>query len=234
MKPQVTLWSKLDPAYLVTEEITRFIDGRRVVSSSELMKQWGISNVTLRRYTGLGMPKHPASSDGFLIFDLLEVGSWRLANITSRGAKPSKPIEDTETDDDYQGELGDTARKVKADADRAVEDALSARLKRQQLEGSLIESDTLDIAQAEMAVVYSTLYQNDKRTFPVQLLGKDSAEIRSYLDDHYANRMEDLQSLMVKEFPSCDATLYDIIHVVLQQLQNGVPPDAITYSLQGI
>jgi hypothetical protein len=45
--------------------------------------------------------------------------------------------------------------------------------------------------------------------------------------------MEDLHSLIDKEFIGCDETLFDIVHMVLKQLKNGVPPDVITFALQG-
>lgn len=234
MKPQVSLWGKIDPQFTVTEEVIRKINGRRVVNTAELINQWGTSVPTFRRYVQDGMPQHPASTKGFPVFDLLEATAWRDANVSNRGARPKVPREHAASGEPTDGsEVGAAIRKIIADADRAEEQAKSEALKRKQLEGSLIEADTLDIAQAEMAVVYNALYQNDKKTFPVQLFGKSSAEIREYLDDHYANRMDDLHTLIDKEFPNCQETLYDIIHVVLKQLRNGVPPDIITFSLQG-
>ena len=234
MNDQNSLWRKLDPKYTVTEEVLYSVNGRRVVSSRDLIRAWGVSAPTLNRYVMDGMPKHPCSLPNFSVFDLAKAGAWRDANVQIRGVHPQIPREQaTSEDGESPSEVGAAIRKIIADANRAEEQALSEALKRKQLEGSLIEADTLDIAQAEMAVIYNALYQNDKKTFPVQLFGKTSGEIREYLDDHYANRMEDLHSLIDKEFIGCDETLFDIVHIVLKQLKNGVPPDVITFALQG-
>lgn len=229
MTPQVTLWNKVDRQYVIEERVTRYIAGRQVISSQELKTAWGISDMTLRRYIGLGMPKHPASFKDFNIFDILECAAWRDNNISDRGAKPGKSRNPEDTDEDE----GIVSRKMKADADRAVSEAAISELKHQQLKGSLIEAETLDIAQAEMAVIYQTTYQNDKKTLPIQLEHKSSGEIREYLDSYYQNRMEDLDSLIHKEFPECNESVYEIMEVALKQLNNGVSPDILTFSIEG-
>lgn len=192
----------------VTTTTIRVIDGRRVLSRSELIEKWGVDARTISRYIEAGMPMWSESRPHFQIFFLDEVEKWRDINIERKGPKATVPRvnEALPEEESHQG------RKVKADADKAVEDAMIAQLKRKQLEGSLIDSETLDLAQAEQAVIYQTLYVNDKKILPVQLESKTASEIRQFLDIHYANRMSDLDKFVNKKWPEGTKHLSDMIY----------------------
>lgn len=212
--------------YPVREEMIRTINGERVVDAAELMEIWGVGQQTLNKYLKAGMPKHNASIGRMEVFSLDAVKAWRGNTVSSRGT--TKEVQAERTDD------GPVGMKLKADADRAVEEAKIAELKRKNLEGSLVSSETLDIAQAELAVTYLTMYVNDKKVLPVQLSHRDSGFIREFLDDYYAKRMDDLEHLVNLKFPHTEETLYEIISLAIDLLRQGVPPDAITLTLGGV
>lgn len=230
-------WERIGKTYNVTTEIVRYIEGRRVVSSEELCDLWGIAIPTLRDYVSKKkMPKHECSEERFVVYDLAEVIAWRNENITpnhgngillSRKNELLGLIPEMGDEDGQPTRKVDSLRKAAADADRAEEEALIATLKRKQLEESLIDADDLDIALAELATVYQTTYSNDKKILPVQLKGKTDGEIRKYLDEYYENRMSDLNRLINKSFPNGKASMYEIISVVLERLDEGYTPDEL-------
>lgn len=235
-------WARAGESYSLTEETIRFIDGRRVVSSEELEKLWGLSTLTIREYVSKkGMPKHPCSKRDFSVFDLAEVISWRAENILpnhgnsillnakheAEGFVPEMSLGAGIDTDDQISRRSDSIRKATADADRAEEDAAIAKLKRQQLEGTLIDADDLDIALAELATIYQTTYSNDKKILPVHLKGKTDGEIRKYLDEYYENRMSDLNRLIHKVYPQASLSLHEVTNVIIERLLEGLSPDEL-------
>jgi hypothetical protein len=233
-------WARIGESWPITEEVVRKINGRRVVSSDDLVRLWGIAKSTLNEYVSAkGMPKHPCSAKLFSVFDFAEVVAWRSENImTDHGNSITVKLKHEaigfvpemgagmETDDQLT-KRSDMMRKASADADRAEEDAIIARLKREQLEESLIDADDLDIALAELATIYQTTYSNDKKILPVHLKGKTDVEIRKYLDEYYENRMSDLNRLINKSFPNGVTTMYEVILVIMEKIREGSSPDEI-------
>ena len=224
-------WKKIAESG-VSISLKRFIDGREVVSRQELESVFNKGQKTIQRYIKDGMPIHPASSRSLQIFDLEECISWRDKSVDKTQSIKTERLTgepDASFDDDSDEERpkADMERKLKADADKAEEDAIIARLKREKEEGSLISSQDLDISQAELATVYQTTYVNDKKLLPLQLFGKSKDEMRTYLDSHYSKRMEDLDMLIHKEFPDCDESVYEVMSAVLDGMQNGISPSDI-------
>lgn len=241
-------WEKVAETCRVDVELVYRVEGRRIVSRRELRRLWDCSDETIKRYVLKGMPKSALSMPSFTVFDLAVVDAWRLANIDPRlGPKVTQLRKELEANvptlprgehSPADGELEEGIPSGKkpltqyaideaiAESERAVENALIAKLKRQQMDGSLIDSETLDIALAEQAVIYTTHYVNDKKLLPIQLENKSRAEIRQFLDQYYANRMTDLRSLIERVF-TCDETLYDVVQAVLEAFLKGQDPKGV-------
>ena len=238
------MWDKVEGV-----ESRRYIDDKQVISKKEAVELFKVKERTIERYLKDGMPKHPQSQNRFLVLDVEECREWILLNIkASRVSK--KQIEETLKKEVYEDEDGIKAvdlpkeqvkviiqgdaniRKLVGDADKASEDALSAKLKRMALEGTLVEAESLSIAQAEQAAIYITNYINDKKVLQTLLKNKEPNEIKDILEDHYSKRMQDLDKLINREFKDCDKSLYEIIFVVLRFMRDGIAPDAIIDALK--
>lgn len=237
---EIKLWEKIAEQCDVAVEFIFRVDGRRLVSRRDLRRIWACTDEAIKGYVKKGMPKSELSHSSMAVYDLATVNAWREANVdTKRGMAAAKlrrereeglpppSAEDSETDP--MTESGKTSYAIKemiADSEKAVENAIIARLKRQQMEGSLIDSDTLDITLAEQAVIYTTHYVNDKKLLPIQLEHKTRGEIRQFLDQHYSNRMSDLRLLIEKVY-ECDETIHDVIYAVLTSFIMGNSPEDV-------
>lgn len=232
---ETNLWEKISTTCdLVVERVYR-VDGRHLVTRRDLRRIWNCTDEAIKSYVKKGMPKSELSITSMSIYDLEVVRAWRDTNVDSkRGRAVSKTKRDLEQGiepDVPSSEGGGYAvRQMIAESDKAVENAILAKLKRQELEGSLVESETLDIALAELAVIYVTTYVNDKKLLPIQLKNKSDGDIRKFLDQHYANRISDLDRLITKTF-DCEETMYDIIQAVLTSLANDKTPRGVIEAL---
>lgn len=238
---EIKLWEKIAEHCDVVAEIIVRVEGRRLVSRRDLRRIWACTDEAIKGYVKKGMPKSELSVPSMAVYDLATVNSWREANVDSKrgmaAAKlrrekeeglPPPPTEDAEIDRDSGGKsLSKYAiAEAIADSERAVENAIMAKLKRQSMDGSLVDSETLDIALAEQAVVYTTNYVNDKKLLPIQLEQKSRGEIRQFLDQHYSNRMSDLRLLIDKVY-ECDESLHEVIQAVLEAFIRGETPVAL-------
>lgn len=211
-------WDKLSATFEIETQIIRTYKGVRVMDVKELAAHWQLTPDAINNYRRQGMPIcNDLSTSKAFVYYLPEAEAWRSENVTLTGAAAHRArfAEDEET-----GEQSPALRKLKADADKAEEEAQISKLKRQQLQGSLIESETLDLAQAEQAVIYQSLYANDKKILPIQLRNKDENYIREYLDTHYENRMTDLHKLINKVWPKDHPTIYDKVTEWMKECLN--------------
>ena len=244
---EIKLWEKIAEHCSITAEIILRVEGRRLVSRRDLRRIWACTDEAIKGYVKKGMPKSELSHPSMAVYDLAAVNAWREVNVdTKRGMAaqklrreresnlPPPPSEDLETDASDQADPKSLSKyatdQVIAESEKAVENALITKLKRQQMEGSLIDSETLDITLAEQAVIYTTNYVNDKKLLPIQLENKSRGEIRQFLDQHYANRMSDLRGLIEKVF-ECDESLYDVIQAVLEAFLKGTSPKGVIEAL---
>ena len=224
-------WKKIDESDIKVT-LKRFINDREVVSKQELISLWGKSAKTIQRYISDGMPTHKVSTRAFQVFDIEDATAWRDKSIDKVQSQKTASRQ-TEMEVGGDGEkkelkvVTDMERKLKADADKAEEDAVIAELKRKKEEGSLISTKELKATLADLTTVFMTLYMNDKKLLPVQLQDKNTNEMRDYLDGHYAKRIEDLQRYIDLEFEGSDKTLYDIIYKILEQLRDGLHIDEL-------
>ena len=233
---EIRTWEKISETINLTIEHVYTVDGRRLVSRRDLCRLWGVSDEAIKSYTKKGLPKSELSHPSMSVYDYDLVTKWRAENVDlQRGRAKSKARADAENGfvdpsstvvEDTHLHTGYAIRQMIAESDKAVETAKLAKLKRQELEGSLVESETLDIALAELAVIYSTTYVNDKKLLPIQLKNKTDGEIRKFLDQHYANRMSDLNILINKSFETSDS-IYDVLEVIIDKLNNGSSPKEI-------
>lgn len=218
-------WAKVAETNTVATRIVHYVNGIEIVSADDLMKLWNISDKTIKRYIAQGIPIAKESMRGFRLFPLEKALEWREIHINKdQSIKTVGRKIETADDAEYIKSLiekNNYLRKSQADADKSEEDAIIARLKRQKEEGSLISSEDLDIAQAEQAIMYQSNYMQDKKSLPQELKDKSSGEIKRLLDKFYAKRMDDLNTLINKEFPDCEKSLYDVINECLEQMKLG-------------
>jgi hypothetical protein len=238
---EIKLWEKIAEHCDVVAEIIVRVDGRRLVSRRDLRRIWACTDEAIKGYVKKGMPKSELSVPSMAIYDLATVNAWREANVDSKrgmaAAKlrrekeeglPPATSEDAEIDSVPGGKsLSQYAiAEAIAESERAVENATITKLKRQILDGSLIDSETLDITLAEQAVIYTTNYVNDKKLLPIQLEQKSRGEIRQFLDQHYSNRMSDLRLLIEKVY-DCDESLHEVIQAILEAFIRGETPSKL-------
>ena len=235
---EIKLWEKIAEHCDVVAEIIVRVEGRRLVSRRDLRRIWACTDEAIKGYVKKGMPKSELSVPSMAIYDLATVNAWREANVDSkRGMAAAKLRREKEeglappSSEDAESDLTTGGKSLSkyaideaiADSERAVENALITKLKRQMMEGSLIDSETLDITLAEQAVIYTTHYVNDKKLLPIQLEQKSRGEIRQFLDQHYSNRMSDLRLLIDKVY-ECDESLHEVIQAILEAFIRGETP----------
>jgi hypothetical protein len=185
-------------------------------------------------------PKYVWVLPNFAAYDLAEVNAWRDANISKKlgsgAARARKLIEEPLPPEDSITDAAEPTpevakgnyalREVIAKTLQAEEAATLARLKRQALEGSLVEADDLDKAMAEQAILHKTDKINDEKVLPTLLAGKDANEIAILLHEHNQERLTHFDRIINKEFKAPE-TLYNVVEAVLAKLSQGVSPDQI-------
>jgi hypothetical protein len=134
-------WQKIeDGGTRIT--LKRFIGRTEVVTKQELMKRLKKSDSTIRRHITEGMPQHKVSTQRFQVFAIEECKNWIDGNIDqTQSIKKTTSISDADTEDGEEKEeekLGDQARKLRADADKAELDAKLAKIKLDEAEGRVV------------------------------------------------------------------------------------------------
>lgn len=228
-------------------------EGRRLVTRRDLRRIWGVADDAIKSYASKGLPKVDLDalvSDGVLkrrktdpnfkftqlkvaIYDLAEVNAWRDNNVDMKrsprrlSAQNTQELPTEDTESDATAPVSSYAlREMIAKTNSAEEQATILTLKRKNLEGSLVESDDLDKAMAEQAVLHKTDKLNDEKVLPTLLEGKTSSEISDILQEHNQERLDHFDRLINKEFKD-SKTLYDIIEIALTKLEQGVSPSDI-------
>jgi len=231
-------WKKIEDTG-VKLELKRFVDGREVVSKTELIKLLKTSAKTVQRYISKNMPVHEKSIRAFQFFDIKEVMAWRDKSVdkvmSSKTAKPTDMDveEDTELDEDGNPvKLNDMLRKLKADADKAELGVKLDTLKLAEAEGRVVDASDLDRAMSELAIVHKTDKIHDENLLPILLENKDAGEIKKLLQEHNFERLDMLDKIVNKEFKSVE-TMYDVVEAVLQQLKDGIEPESLVKRLKG-
>lgn len=222
------LFIKQNPKNKIKIEEKYLFDNREIVSSKYLQQIWGVTDKTIRNYLIQGMPYLiQESSSRFKIFDLIECITWRMETINlskSNVSKMQQKESETETTESEVFEAN--RRKIIADARKAEADANSAELKFKNLNGELISIDDIDKAMAEQAVLHKTDLLNAEKVLPIVLENKTKAEIANILKTNNQKRLDELDKLIKKEF-KCEETLYEIIEVVIDNLQTKEPDEII-------
>lgn len=232
-------WEKIAEANNLQSDTAIYFNRRRVVSRRDLRRLWNCTDEMIKRYVTKGMPNSELSLPNFVVYDLETVNEWRATNINSkRGGASTKARADAEAGFSYpateelteEGKKSHAVRQMIADADRAVESAQIAKLKRLTMEGALISAEDASKTLAEQAVIHVAQFMNDKKLLPVRLANKNPEEIRQLLDGHWAKHIADLNNLVTKEF-DCDETLYDVVNPILELFLEGRTPEEVMYAL---
>lgn len=228
MSIEDTKWKKIEDSGIKIK-IKRFIDSKEVVSKQELMTLWDTSKRSIERYIKSGMKQHKNSEKLFQIFDLQECEIWYNQNIDktqSIKTEVKKTDIKIDTAEDNTSALSDMERKLRADANKAETEDELAKLKLAEQQGRLVQADDLDRAMSELAIIHRTDKTHDENLLPILLENKTAGEIRDILYDHNHERLQMLDKIVNKEFAS-DATLYDIVEVIMKKLETLNPDEII-------
>ena len=218
----------------IKTEVVRKVNGVIVISKKGLADKWHTTPRNIQRYVAKGMPiAEELCITNFSVYPLKACEYWKELNLDkTKSLSKSNAVIDTlpeqsNSSPEEPDEKHDAVRKQKADADKAEHEAVISELKKKKLDESLIDSESLDIAQAELAAIFITNYINDKKLLQVLLKRKESHEIKHVLEQHYKKRIEDLDKLVNKVFDECDNTAYEVMQAVLTQMGDGVSPDEL-------
>lgn len=234
---------KLDGA-----EVRYYIKGRWIGTKKDLEKVFSANTRTITRYITRGMPEHEQSTKQLKIFDIEECIEWHGRNINKEQAKKVKKNSDNEIDKDEEKysdeesaiiwdslsakqkrevtEASAYLRKTVSDANNAEEVYLTNQMKRKNLAGNLVLADDLDRSMAEQAVMHKTDKTNDEKVLPLILANRTQTEIKTILNSHNQKRLKLLGGIVSKEFNTKE-TLYDVIEIVLQKLNENNNPKKI-------
>lgn len=184
------------------------------------------------------------------VFILKDVEEWVKYNIDKQKSQATQKTKEIELDDISEEEMVEqlatidqrvirklismesALKKTKADADKAEEDAQISKLKRQQLEGSLIEADDVDKSRYEQAIMHKTMIENQEKIFPIILEMKSSDEISHLLHEHNSDHLDLLDSQIEQKFKG-DMSLYDIFYEVMLERKNKTSPKEIIKRIKG-
>ena len=185
------------------------INGELLCSVSFFVALYSVDRRQIPKWVKLGLKPHKFSLPKLLLFNPLDLVLWHKANIKST-SKASK-FADTGKYDKDESEL-DLKDVSKDEADRRlqIQKVLIEGLKHKELQGQLVRADDLDKTLAEQAVMHKVCYMEDLETLPTLLQGMSKEEITDFLQDHYANRMENARELITKVYAEED-TLHEIV-----------------------
>lgn len=193
------------------------VNGKKLYGRKQIAEILDLSDRRVREYSEAGLPKSDYSLKSYTLYDLREVVDWVLLNIKTSISKRKKErdadFDDTEVDPDANDWRG---RKEKADAEKTEEQAKIERLKRQQLEGSLVDKDDIDKAMTETGAVYLSDYRDDLKLLPVALANKSADEIAKFLDKHYESRVQNMWRLANTSIQIEEITIFDKLKEFLE------------------
>jgi phage terminase Nu1 subunit (DNA packaging protein) len=191
LKSIVSLETKYDEEKEAKQYLCVEFGGELLADKKFIERVLNKSDATIDAYIKDGIPKSKYSHNKKNFFKLDEVLVWAVNSFeeVSDGnfIKKKKKLKEDEIDpNDWTG------RKLKADAEKTEEQALSERLKRKSLEGTLVDKDDIDKSMTEIGAIYLANYRDDLKLLPVALANKSSDEITEFLDRHYEGRIEDM------------------------------------------
>jgi phage terminase Nu1 subunit (DNA packaging protein) len=167
--------------------------GKELLTDKKFIERlFNKSETTVDAYIRDGIPLSDYTHNKKKFFVLDKVLSWAINSfeeVTDGNfiKKKKKSNEDNKIDpNDWTG------RKLKADAEKTEEQALSERLKRKKLEGELVDKEDIDKSMTEIGAIYIGNYRDDLKLLPVALANKSSDEISEFLDRHYEGRIKDM------------------------------------------
>ena len=115
--------------------------------------------------------------------------------------------------------MDSSLKKTVADANKATEDAQISKLKRKQLEESLIDADDVDKSRYEQAIMHKTMLENQEKVFPIILENKTSEEISNLIHEHNNDHLDLLDSQIEQKFKG-DFSNYDVFYEILLLRRN--------------
>jgi len=184
-----------------------FMIGAKVLVTERFLSDfYGVSGRAIRLWREKGLPLDAITVKHLNLYNLSVVINWNLKNIKQKSKSSF-------IDEDINTELHKNIKEVtKEEADRRlqIQKVLIEQLKHDELVGKLVRADDLDKTLAEQAVMHKVSYMEDLETLPTLLQDMSKSSISNFLQDHYANRMENALTLMTKVFKEED-TLHSII-----------------------
>ena len=223
------------------------IDGKLYVNTKFLCAFFSKSEKQIGRWKKDGFPiaKKPKEltfrGD---VFNLQEAQDWVKYNIDKQKSQATQKNKEIEIDDISEEEVLEqlanvdqrllkklismdvTLKKTVADANKAEEEAQISKLKRQQLEESLIDADDVDKALYEQAIMHKTKLDNDEKILPILLEMKTQEEIEHILHEHNSDHLDLLDRQIEQKFKN-DNSNYDVFNQVLESRRKGVTPNQL-------
>ncbi len=193
------------------------IDGLKLFNRKQMQDILDISRETITEYENKGMPRSEYSEPRYILYNLKDCISWIAVNIDHSKSKMGKKSINIENEEDAALL---PIRKLLAETEKLEEQAKSEKLKRQELEGTLVKKEDTDKALAELGATMGAFYRNDLKALPVILEHKSHIEIKSELSRHFKGRIEDMHKI-VSENIAFKETIYDKIENLVTRLIDG-------------
>lgn len=243
---EINEWEELTKGQAATCELVIKVDGRRLVTRRDLRRIWDISPDTVEKYDKMGMPRHALSKPRMTVYNLEQANAWKTENLSPNlgwAAKRNREraIEGTLDPVDTVSDPAEEPRKdqyalreIIAKTEKSEEDLKLARIKRLQLEESLVPADDLDKAMAEQAILHKTEKINDEKVLPTLLANKEAHEIAELLYGHNVDRLANLDRLVNKVFKDTQYSLYEVVEATLERMQSGVSPESIIGAINAL
>lgn len=171
------------------------------------------------------------------VFNLKDVQEWVKYNIDKQKSQATQKNKTIHLEDITEEEvleqmanidqqvvkklisIDSNLKKTVADANKAEEEAQISRLKRLQLEESLIDADDVDKSRYEQGIMHKTMIENQEKIFPIILENKSSEEISKIVHEHNSDHLDLLDSQIEQKFKN-ELSNYDVFYEVLQARRN--------------
>lgn len=185
------------------------------------------------------------------VFNLKDAQEWVKYNIDKQKSQATQKNKTIELEDITEEEIleqmasmdqrivkklilmDSNLKKTVADANKAEEEAQISKLKRLQLEESLIDADDVDKSRYEQAIMHKTMIENQEKIFPIILENKSSDEISKIINEHNNDHMDLLNSQIEQKFKG-DSSNYDIFYEILQARRNKAEPNKIIKAIREV
>jgi len=209
---------------------TFVIEDKTLVTIPFLEKLYGLSRRQIGNWQTMGMEKSEYSQPRLVLFDLAYVMKWKQENIKESYSRRTDGVRGIKVDRDGKADERDLpideVSKDEAERRQMILKAKNEEIKLKEAQGELVKAEDTDKAMAEQAAIHVAQYQNDLKLFPIILANKSQGEIKEIIDEHYEERIRNLNKLIHKVF-DIPETVHDMILEIIENLNMGIKASVV-------